>query len=160
MTMGNTPALRIGVAFFYHESHSFSPLKTGLDSFVAEDHHQGEEILDVYAHTSTELGGFLSILERRGAVAVPLTAAAAMPSGEVTQEAHDTLRQEFVDKLSKENTLHALDGLLIALHGSMVAENEQDPEGAIIRIAREVLGPEVPIAVTFDLHANMSAAPA
>src|SRR5690606_7944092 len=50
-----------------------------------------------------------------------------------------------------------LDGLLLALHGSMVAETEQDPEGAVIGFARSVVGPDVPIAVTFDLHANVSA---
>lgn len=150
-------APRIGVAFFYHESHSFSPLRTDLEAFRAEDLHLGEPVQEVYAGTRTELGGFLEVLNRRGATPVPLLAAAAMPSGEVTAEAYEYLVSEFEHRLSALTEQAPLDGLLLALHGSMVATQEQDPEGALVRTARSLIGDEVPIAVTFDLHANVSA---
>ncbi len=148
---------RVGVAFLYHESHSFSPLATDLAAFEAEDHHSGERVREVYAGTSTELGGFLSVLDERGAEVVPLVAAAAMPSGEVTAQAYATLLKEFTDALVEANASSPVDGLLIALHGSMVAECERDPEGAIVELARTIVGDDVPIAVTFDLHSNVSA---
>lgn len=155
MTTRRTSA-RIGIAFFYHESHSFSPLLTDLDAFAAEDHHVGDRIVDVYAETHTEVGGFLGVLAERGATAVPLTAAAAMPAGEVTGDAYTALKSEFTESLQKAHSEQPLDGLLLALHGSMVAENERDPEGAFVRIARRILGWDVPISVTLDLHANVS----
>lgn len=150
-------APRIGIAFFYHESHSFSPLATDLTHFDAEDHHAGTRLTEVYSGTRTELGGFIDTVRERGATAVPLIAAAAMPSGTVTAEAYEALLGELSDSLIEASNDDRLDGLLLALHGSMVSEREQDPEGAVIRLARELLGPDVPIAVTFDLHANVSA---
>ena len=150
-------APRIGVAFIYHESHSFSPLATDLEAFRAEDLHLGAMVQEVYAGTRTELGGFFEVLQERGAQPVPLIAAAAMPSGEVTADAFSYLADEFQQRLRGAMQQAPLDGLLLALHGSMVATNEQDPEGALVRIARSILGDEVPIAVTFDLHANVSA---
>ncbi|MGO3147171.1 MAG: GNAT family N-acetyltransferase [Leucobacter sp.] len=148
---------RVGVAFFYHESHSFSPLATDLAAFDAEDHHLGARVSEAYTGTRTELGGFLDVLEARGAETVPLVASAAMPSGTVTAEAYGALFAEFAEALKAAMSEGPLDGLLLALHGSMVAETEQDPEGAVIGFARSLVGPDVPIAVTFDLHANVSA---
>lgn len=153
--VGGAP--RIGVAFVYHESHSFSPLATDLEAFRAEDLHLGAKVQEVYAGTRTELGGFFEVLKERGATPVPLIAAAAMPSGEVTAEAYNYLASEFQQRLRDALHQAPLDGLLLALHGSMVATNEQDPEGALVKLARSILGDEVPIAVTFDLHANVSA---
>lgn len=154
---GPTGQPRIGIAFFYHESHSFSPLATDLAAFDAEDHHVGDRVTEVYSGTRTELGGFIDVLGDRGAAVVPLVAAAAMPSGTVTAGAYETLLRELSDSLTAAANTDGLDGLLLALHGSMVADTEQDPEGAVIRLAREILGDDVPIAVTFDLHANVSA---
>lgn len=109
---GRMPA-RIGVAFFYHESHSFSPLLTDLNAFEAEGHHVGDRIIEVYAGTHTEVGGFLGAIAEREAIVVPLTAAAAMPAGEVTSNAYTTLRNEFSLSLQKTHSEQALDGLLI-----------------------------------------------
>lgn len=144
---------RVAVAFFYHESHSFSPLRTGLDAFAAEDHHRGEAMLAHYRGTRTELGGFLEVLERLGHEPVPLIAAAAMPAGPVTAAAHADLREEMLSALAAAGPV---DGLLLALHGAMVAEDERDPEGALLLAIRESVGPGLPIAMTMDLHANLS----
>ena len=45
---------RIGIAFFYHESHSFSPLKTEIEQFVQEGYFVGTEIYKAYSGTKTE----------------------------------------------------------------------------------------------------------
>ena len=49
---------RIGVAFFYHESHSFVREKTTIEDFKREGFFKGREIVDVYTGTKTEVGGF------------------------------------------------------------------------------------------------------
>ncbi|MCB1744541.1 MAG: M81 family metallopeptidase [Gammaproteobacteria bacterium] len=50
------------------------------------------------------------------------------------------------------------DGVLLALHGSMTAENVADTEGALLRAVRERIGAEVPLVATLDLHANITRA--
>jgi microcystin degradation protein MlrC len=45
-----------------------------------------------------------------------------------------------------------VDGIYACLHGSMVAEGEDDPEGALLESARAIVGGEVPIVISLDLH--------
>ena len=50
------------------------------------------------------------------------------------------------------------DGIVLTLHGAMVAEGFPDAEAEIARRVRAIAGPELPIAVTLDLHANIGQA--
>ncbi|MDN3018868.1 M81 family metallopeptidase [Paenibacillus sp. BSR1-1] len=145
---------RIGIAFFYHESHSFSPMKTEMEQFRNEGYFIGDEIYDAYSGTKTEVGGFLDVLRQAENVEiVPLLCAAAVPSGIVTTEAYS-----FIEKQMLESLMNAgrLDGLLLALHGAMVVEHLFDPEEHLLGKIRGVLGSDVPIATTLDMHANLS----
>ena len=47
-----------------------------------------------------------------------------------------------------------LDGICLSLHGAMVTATEDDAEGALLEALRGIVGPEVPIVATLDLHAN------
>ena len=49
-----------------------------------------------------------------------------------------------------------VDGVFIALHGSMVADGCDDPEGELLERVRAVVGPEVPVVATLDLHGNVT----
>ena len=42
------------------------------------------------------------------------------------------------------------------LHGAMVSEEYEDSEGEILRRCRELVGPDIPILVTLDLHGNIT----
>src|SRR5690606_33883325 len=48
------------------------------------------------------------------------------------------------------------DGIALTLHGAMVVDGVPDVEADILRRVRAVTGPDLPIAVTLDLHANTS----
>src|SRR5690606_27519189 len=50
-----------------------------------------------------------------------------------------------------------LDGVLLHLHGAMLAENAPDAEGDLCAAVRAVVGPEVPVIVELDLHGNITA---
>jgi microcystin degradation protein MlrC len=148
--------LRIGIAFFYHESHSFAPLKTDLQAFYNEGYFKGEEIFSAYSDTKTEVGGFIDVLAMNDLVEiVPLLCAAATPSGIVTNETYLHIEKEMVEEIEKAGSL---DGLLLALHGAMVVEGIYDPEERLLRRIRSLLGEQIPIATTLDMHANLSAA--
>src|SRR5262249_60186530 len=47
------------------------------------------------------------------------------------------------------------DGVLLALHGAMVTEQDADPDGDLVRRVVAAVGPGVPIVVTVDFHANL-----
>jgi microcystin degradation protein MlrC len=49
-----------------------------------------------------------------------------------------------------------VDAVLLALHGSLVAEATPDVEGAILEVYRSLIGPDVPLVATLDLHANVT----
>ena len=45
-----------------------------------------------------------------------------------------------------------VDGVYFSMHGAMGAENEDDPEGFLLQEARKILGEDLPIVVSLDLH--------
>jgi microcystin degradation protein MlrC len=49
-----------------------------------------------------------------------------------------------------------IDGVLLHLHGAMVVESYEDGEGELLARLRDRLGPDLPIVVTLDLHANVT----
>ncbi len=77
----------------------------------------------------------------------------AMPAGIVTASAFSTILGELTTRLA---VALPLDGLLLALHGAMVADNALDAESHILEAVRAVVGREVPIVVVLDMHGNIS----
>ncbi|WP_236694085.1 M81 family metallopeptidase [Sporosarcina globispora] len=145
---------RIGIAFFYHESHSFSPMKTEIEQFRNEGYFIGNEIYDAYLGTKTEVGGFLDVLKQEDDVEiVPLICAAAVPSGVVSTEAYSIIEEQMLQSIREAGRL---DGILLALHGAMVVEHLFDPEEHLLEKIRGHIGSNVPIATTLDMHANIS----
>src|SRR5205814_8444133 len=61
------------------------------------------------------------------------------------------IRASIVDPIARDR----FDGILLHLHGAACAENEPDPEAVVLREVRRAVGPEIPIVVVFDLHANI-----
>jgi microcystin degradation protein MlrC len=76
----------------------------------------------------------------------------AGPSGPVTTGAFDTI----VDLILDAARTRQPDGVLLALHGAMVPEFCEDGEGELLQRLRDIIGPDIPVAITLDLHANVS----
>jgi microcystin degradation protein MlrC len=149
-------APRVAAAQIAHETNAFSSVKTDFAAFVASGLHLGQEALDSAARTNTEFGGFITGAAAQGFDLVPIMAVWATPSGMVTKEAIERLTGMLSDGLRAALAEGPLDGVLLALHGSMVTEIDDDGEGLILQRVREIVGPEVPIVATLDLHANIS----
>lgn len=144
-------AHRIAVAQLIQESNSFSPLVTTIESFENCYLLRGAQLLA--DENRAEVAGFLSIISDAGATPVPLLAAMALSGGPVTRSAFELLVSEI------EATLRAaapVDGLLIALHGALVVEDQPDGDGEILERLRTLLGAHVPIGVTLDLHGHIT----
>ena len=145
----------IAIAGILHETNTFAPDHTHLDAFARQIPHEGDDLLRHMRDTPTAMGGALEGLARAGYTAIPLLYAAAMPSGIVTHDAYDTLVNILLDRL---RAALPLDGVLLVLHGAMVAEGQDDCEGDILARVRGVVGADCPVVSTLDMHANVSPA--
>jgi len=132
-----------------HETNTFSCVETHLADFNPS---YGHEIFKVYGNTRTELGGFLKILHHHDIDIVPTLAASATPSGPLIQKDYDNICQTIVDEVKEGNP----DGMLLSLHGAMVAQGVTEAEGTLLQMLRHSLGTSIPIICTLDLHALVS----
>ncbi|MBM4441951.1 MAG: M81 family metallopeptidase [Candidatus Rokubacteria bacterium] len=147
--------MRVFVAMLSHETNTFSTLATDRAAFSTRELRYGGEVLEVYRGTATCLGGMIAGAAERGLTLLPSLAAGASPAGRVTKDFYDEAKARICADLRAAGRL---EGVLLDLHGAMVAENADDAEGDLLTAVREVVGPEVPIGVTLDFHANVTAA--
>jgi microcystin degradation protein MlrC len=144
--------MRIAVAGFMHESNTFSPVRTDRAAFEAQSLTFGPDLVDEWRSAHHEMGGFLEAAGALGFEPVPLVMAWATPSGPVADAVFNEITGYLADALRRERP----DGLLLALHGAMVAESYPDADGEVLARLRQALGPDFPIVVTLDLHGNVS----
>ena len=144
-------AYRVLLAQFMHETNTFSKLPTTLDDYRRRFLVEGEAIVPKFKGTKNEMGGYIDSAAKYGWEPVYAVAANATPSGTLTKETWETIRDVILDTAKKAGKL---DGICLSLHGAMVSETEDDAEGALLEALRAIVGPDVPIAATLDLHAN------
>ncbi len=153
---------RIAIGGFLHESHSFAPLPTGWEEFVKPGGfpplQKPATLLDALRPTSCPAAGAIMVAEEEGVAIAPLTWCFANPAGPVTADAFERIAALLVATLSEALEAGPLDGVYLDLHGAMVAVGFDDAEGEVLRRVRAVVGPEVPIAISLDPHANKTAA--
>jgi len=142
-------------AEFQHESNTFSRYRTGLPQFQADALHYCEDAIAARGNANTELAGFLDVARPAGWNVIHAISAHAVPGGQVTKAAYDHIAGVILN--AARDNKERLDGLLLSLHGSMVPEFCEDGEGLLLRRLRAELGDQIPIAVTLDLHAMVSA---
>lgn len=143
--------MRFVIGGIVHETHTFSAEPATLASFNPA---RGNELL-AWAGTNHSLGGTLDACREFGIEALPTLFASAVPCGAPSRTTFDALVTELCDRIAAE--LPA-DGVVLNLHGAMVAENVPDAEAVIAARVRETVGQDVPIAVTLDFHANIGQA--
>lgn len=144
---------KIAVGGVLHETNGFHPRRTRLRDFRRQTFCEGDELIERLDGSPTAIGGILRGLDRAGYQAAPLLYATAIPSGLVTHETYRELRIDLLDRLRKAMPV---DGVLLALHGAMVTEGEDDCEGDLLEHVRVVVGSDRPVVATLDMHANVS----
>ncbi len=141
--------MRIAIASMLQESNTFSPVQTHYNDFSPVF---GAAAYERHAGKLTEMGGFIDVLRTTHAEIVPVCAAWAITANRLVRADFEKLAGKIEAGLRKAQP----EALLLAMHGAQTAEGEDDVEGEILRRARAVLGPEVPIVLTLDLHANIT----
>jgi microcystin degradation protein MlrC len=136
-----------------HETNTFSVQPADIPAFEKLFCYRGaDEIAEHLTGTNCETAGFMAAAEAHGWELIHTVAAFANPCGKVTDEAFETLGGLILEGLDANPDV---DGVLLALHGAMVTDTYEDAETELLKRARAIVGDETPIAVTFDLHANV-----
>jgi len=148
---------RIAVLGFSIECNRFSPVTTAADFGKRVDIRGDEIVRQARAgpcRATSDLPGFFEEMDRGGAwTPMPLRIAGAQPGGPADQTFFDSLLAEIRQGLVAASPL---DGVYVVAHGAALSTGSDDPDGDLFEMIRKVVGPDVPVVGTFDLHANVS----
>jgi microcystin degradation protein MlrC len=136
-----------------HETNTFSRVPTDMAMIRRRDYHLENEIPVAFRGTRSAFGATFEAADKFGWSLVHPVSANPNPSGIVTEDAFETITGMVVDAV---DTKGPIDGALLHLHGAMVSESHEDAEGEFLARLRRRLGPEAPVVVTLDLHANVT----
>ena len=143
--------MKIVIAQMQHETNTFSPVPTPLEAFGPNGPYFGADALEARKGTATAMAAYLDLAAKAGAQIVTPVAGWANPSGPVDGAAYD----QMCDPIMRA-ACDGCDTLLLDLHGAMViADRTDDGEGALLEKLRKTC-PDLPIAVSLDLHANVT----
>ncbi|WP_405590728.1 M81 family metallopeptidase [Streptomyces sp. NBC_01092] len=126
------------------ESSTFSPARTEAAAFHPL---RGQDVLTRYPFLAPG-EPLREAADWRGALV-----GKALPGGTVTAAAYAELSTELVDRL---RDLGPIDGLWFDIHGAMTVEGLDDAEADLLARIREVIGPDVLVSTSMDLHGNVS----
>jgi len=147
--------LRVAVASFAMETCTFCPRPTDIEHFeFYGEPFTGDAVLreGAASRAFTRAASEYRDVEVIGAYAVRDPVGGSMGSW-VTKRAFDKYTGEVVRALA---AIEDLDGVYLPLHGAMAVEGVPRPEAELVRRIKESLG-DIPVAVTYDLHANEDA---
>src|SRR3984957_19654650 len=148
---------RIAVGAFLHETNTFAPTKATYDEFVhgggSRSMALGADVLRTMRRINAGIAGFVEAGEAQGWELVPTIACSATPSAHVTKDAFERIVKVMIDGIAAAGPL---DGVYLDLHGAMVTEHLDDGEGEVLARVRKVIGKELPLVASLDLHANVT----
>ncbi|MDB6001654.1 MAG: microcystin degradation protein MlrC-like protein, partial [Rhizobacter sp.] len=146
--------MRLFAASLATETNTFSPLLTSLDDykrdvFLRPGEHPEEHPLFCTAP--------LWVARRRakaeGYTLVEGSCFAASPAGTTNRRAYEAMRDEILDQV---RAALPLDGVVLGLHGAMVADGYDDVEGDVVARVRMLVGTRCVIGVELDPHCHVT----
>jgi microcystin degradation protein MlrC len=141
---------RYVLALVKHETNTFSPIPTTLSSFGhGEGPAFGAAVVERFRGTNTPIAAYLDLAAKEHAEIVTPVAAESWPSNKASRATFETLVRPIEDAVRA-----GCDAVFLDLHGAMVIDDCDDPEGEIVRRVRRI-APGMPIAVTLDYHTNL-----
>lgn len=146
--------MRLFTASLATETNTFSPVPTDIDAFRAAFYAPPGEHPD----TPTLCSSVVPILRRRGRAdgfeVIEGTSCWAEPAGLIQRQTYERLRDQILDEL---RAAMPVDGVVLGLHGAMVAQGYDDPEGDLLARVRALVGPDVLVSAEFDPHSHLTA---
>jgi microcystin degradation protein MlrC len=153
---------RIAIGGFQHETNTFAPTKADLEAFKRGGSWpalvSGQGLFAAVEGINLSVAGFVEHARTAGHELVPTTWAAASPSAHVTDAAFEHIAGLIVSGIEAALKAAPLDAVYLCLHGAMVTESHEDGEGELLRRVRALVGPELPVVASLDLHGNITRA--
>jgi len=145
---------RIGIIQILQETNCFNPILTVREDYENFGVGRGREVLTKYGNVG-ELDGFIRGLKEwpEPVEQVGVLRLQAWSGGPAARSTMIWFKQLLAEQLGKAGRL---DGLLVALHGAMMGQNEPDMEGMLLKTIRGSVGPALPVVATLDLHAYLT----
>lgn len=139
---------RILIAECKQEVSTFNPHLSGYEDFGIRI---GRELINYHRTVRNEIGGALTVFDEAKEVEVfPAYSACFISSGgTLAGNAWERIAREFMESI---RAAPPVDGVYFCMHGAMASETELDPEGWLLAETRRILGEEIPIVVSLDLH--------
>ncbi|NKB62282.1 MAG: microcystin degradation protein MlrC [Gammaproteobacteria bacterium] len=148
---------RIAIGGWQHETNTFATIKADYDAFEQADEwppmREGESMLEAIEGVHLPINGAIEALTLDGHELLPLLWCSATPSAHVTQHAFEAISDRFITLLKSSMPF---DAVYLDLHGAMVCEHLPDGEGEFLKRVRAVVGEDMPIFISLDLHANVT----
>lgn len=142
---------KIFIMEYAEESNSFNPLSAGFEFFNGYGIKEDEDIVNGKGFPTVCCG--VNTLREAGYSLVGGVAMRSGSGGPVDSKTVDYFLEKITLKL-KENK--DIDGVLIVMHGATTSDKSQDVCGDIIEHVRNIVGENVIISATFDLHGNIT----
>ena len=133
--------MKIAVGGIHTECSTYSPVQQTASDFTVT---RGKELL---AQAGVDGDRFPDV------TFCPLFHARSIPGGPVSADCYASFKSAFLAELEAETPC---DGVLLIMHGAMHVIGLSDAEGDWISAVRQLVGPQVPIAVSYDLHGNVT----
>ena len=133
--------MRIAVGGLHVECCTYNPVRLVERDFVI---WRGEEMVRQ---------PYFEVLKAFEAEYLPTFYARAVPGGPIRRATYEAFKADFLERLVQALPL---DGVYLAMHGAVYAEGLEDAEGDWLTAAREVVGPDCIIAVSYDMHGSLS----
>lgn len=139
---------------FCTETNTFSPIPTGRNSFHDAVYRRRDASLDPTAAWTAPQKVWREKATADGYECVESLNAFAQPAGITVRAVYEELRDTLLADLREAMPV---DGVLLFMHGAMVADGYDDCEGDTISRIREIVGPDIPVGVELDLHCHLTA---
>ena len=145
---------RIVTGAIAHETSTFTTVPTNWESYQERfGFLRGSEVVATLRGSNTPTGGFIDGADAHGFELVPTIFTEPHPSGPTPRNLFDRVVDELLDRV---RSALPVDGVLLELHGSMVAEGIDDGEGHILEAVRGIVGAGTPLLAQLDIHSNVS----
>lgn len=148
---------KIAIGGWQHETNTFATIRADYDAFLNADEWPamqcGEGLVAGVRDVHLPIAGAIQAIEEAGHEIAPLLWCSATPSSYVTEHAFESIAEALLERLEQ---VMPVDGIYLDLHGAMVAEHREDGEGELLSRIRSLVGPDMPIFVSLDLHANVT----
>ena len=146
--------MKFFIASYLTETNTWSPIPTGRNAFVVDQpFYRGNGSRAPANGANVPLIVWRRNAERDGHEVAESICALSEPSAAIVRHVYEEFRDMLLDDL---RAALPVDGVMLFLHGAMVAEGYDDCEGDILARVRAIVGPDVPVGVELDLHCHLT----